>query len=194
MFKKFIFLIAIFCISFSSSAFATTVVPSPVPVLATAKVKPVENAQKTFDEYIESQQYQKALVLSNMYLQTDPNSFEMYNNRGVAYKSLGQYNLAVKDFDKAIILNKNYVPAYANKAVIKIRLKDFKGAIDIYTKIIALDPNDWKHYNSRGIARLAIGDYRGSIEDFNKAITLNRNVASLYENREVARHLLELTK
>lgn len=40
---------------------------------------------------------------------------EAYNERGLAYKNLGQYERAIQDYSKAIQLNKGYAKAYYNR-------------------------------------------------------------------------------
>ncbi len=42
---------------------------------------------------------------------------EAYNNRGVAYKSLGNYTQAIADFNKAIEINPRLGEAYNNRGV-----------------------------------------------------------------------------
>ena len=43
---------------------------------------------------------------------------EAYNNKGIAYNTLGLYNLAIDDFNKAISLKQNFVYAYNNRGVV----------------------------------------------------------------------------
>jgi tetratricopeptide (TPR) repeat protein len=38
----------------------------------------------------------------------------LYKDRGTAYRKLGEYELALKDFEKALELDKKFAPAYAS--------------------------------------------------------------------------------
>jgi tetratricopeptide (TPR) repeat protein len=47
-----------------------------------------------------------------------PGNAEAYRNRGNAYFKLGQYQLAIEDYNKAITLKPDYTGAYKNRAVV----------------------------------------------------------------------------
>ncbi|MGA9110295.1 MAG: tetratricopeptide repeat protein, partial [Smithella sp.] len=64
-----------------------------------------------------------------------PNDADAYENRGVVYYKLNQYQTALDDFSKAISLKNNYVDAYKNRGVVyimqgnkKLGCRDFKKA------------------------------------------------------------------
>ena len=50
-------------------------------------------------------------------IRIDPQYGRAYNNRGTAYRGIGQYERAVQDFDEAIRLNPEDGTAYANRAL-----------------------------------------------------------------------------
>lgn len=58
----------------------------------------------------------KAILALNEAEQLDPELPEVYNTRGGCYLFQKNTDLALKDFDKAILLNENYVDAIANRA------------------------------------------------------------------------------
>ena len=57
----------------------------------------------------------KALGYWNKAIQKDSKSSELYNNRGLAYLNLKQYNQAVKDFSQAIRMKPKDATAYNNR-------------------------------------------------------------------------------
>ncbi|MBQ6297633.1 MAG: tetratricopeptide repeat protein [Selenomonadaceae bacterium] len=66
-------------------------------------------------ELIDKNDYESAIKLCNDSIQLNQNNFYAYNNRGIAYKNLGQYERAIQDFDKAIKINPNDDYAYNNR-------------------------------------------------------------------------------
>ncbi len=62
-----------------------------------------------------------------------------YNNRGAAYAVLGQYQLAIEDYDKAIQLDPDYADPYYNRgAAYYVLDQDGKAEAD-YAKACRLD-------------------------------------------------------
>jgi tetratricopeptide (TPR) repeat protein len=72
------------------------------------KVKPLWNGKQYTDP-------NKAVEYLSNAIKLQPNDAEAYNNRGVAYIYLGQYQQAFEDFNKAIGLKQDYASAYNNR-------------------------------------------------------------------------------
>jgi tetratricopeptide (TPR) repeat protein len=50
-----------------------------------------------------------------------PDYIKAYNNRGLSYYGLGQYQLAIDDFSKAIGMKQDYADAYNNRATVYLK-------------------------------------------------------------------------
>jgi len=100
-------------------------------------------------------------------------SAEEYINSGNEKADAGDYQEAIKDYNKAIELNPKDAEAYYNRGLAKVKLGDYRGAIEDFNKAIEINPKIAEAYNNRGVAKGDLGDYRGEIEDYNKAIEIN---------------------
>jgi len=120
--------------------------------------------------------YSKAIELKSDFWQA-------YNNRGILYAGLADYDKAVTDYTKTIELNPVFADAYINRGILYQNLKDYTKAISDYNKAISINPNDAETYYNRGITYLYSGDLSGSISDFNKAIEINPAFGGAYYNR-----------
>ena len=61
-------------------------------------------------------------------IQLNPALEEAYNNYGVLLTRQSKFKEAIKQYDKALSLNKAYTQAYLNRADCKKQLGDLKGA------------------------------------------------------------------
>ena len=69
----------------------------------------------------------------------DPNS---YHDLGICKFNLGNVSSAIKDLDKAAILQPDYGYRFAARGWMKQSMGDTKGAISDYKKALELDPED----------------------------------------------------
>ncbi len=115
-----------------------------------------------------------------------PRNSRAQNNLGSVHESKGQYDQAIRCFDKAIELNPRYSTGYTNRGLAyeKKGLHDL--AIRDLNKAIELNPNLSKAYCGRGIAYGNKGQYDRAIRDYDKAIELKANYAMAYNNRGTA--------
>jgi len=116
-------------------------------------------------------------------IKEDPNNASYYNNRGIAYSNLEDYEKAIQDYNRAIELNPNDDSVYFNRGTVYYCLKEFEKAIENYNKGIELNPNDNFVYFNRGNIHFKLEKYEKAIQDYNKAIELEPNDASYYNNR-----------
>jgi tetratricopeptide (TPR) repeat protein len=121
-------------------------------------------------------------------IQLDSFSYMAYSNKGVIESINGNYQTAIKDFDKAV--SNGYTSAYKNRAKAKSLSKDYKGAIEDYSFYLKLNPNDHDIYFTRGLMRYFLKDYSNAIVDYTRAIDLAPESVEVYSNRGVAKSIL----
>ena len=125
----------------------------------------------------------KAIGHYSRAIELNPRSVEAYNNRGSAYRSIGELNPAIADFSKAIELNPKYADAYYNRGIAYLKKGEIDRAIADFSKAIELNPNLSEAYNNRGVSCGRKGNRSRAIADFSKAIELNPEYADAYYNR-----------
>jgi Tfp pilus assembly protein PilF len=75
----------------------------------------------------------------------------------------------MRDYEKVIEINPDFVYAYFNRANIRCLRKDFRTAIVDYSEVIKMKPNFAEAYYNRGLTRLYLGDTEKGIADLSKA-------------------------
>ena len=131
--------------------------------------------------------WKDSLTLWNYVIEMEPGkTFFSYNNRGIAYSDIGQYDRALEDYNKVIAMNPYYSRAYNNRGVVYSRQGLYDMAIEDFSKAIDLKPNFFDAYNNRGVAFDKAGRFEKAMEDFQKALVLNPGFERTYINRGVA--------
>jgi tetratricopeptide (TPR) repeat protein len=112
-----------------------------------------------------------------------------FNNRGVAYSELGDYDRAIGDYGQALALVpgdataiRNLRIAYIRRAAASARLGDRAAAVADYDRAIELEPNHPLAYLRRGQLALERGDRAAAVADLTRARDLdpqNADVAAL---------------
>ena len=111
---------------------------------------------------------ENAIKFYNEAIELNPNLYQAYYNRGLAYSVLRQYERAIQDYSKAIELNPNYFNAYNNRGNDYSNLKQYEKAIQDYSKAIELNPNYSAAYYNRGRAYEKLGNNSKAQADFAK--------------------------
>ena len=86
----------------------------------------------------------------------------------ISVKSV-HYEEILREYDKIIKINPDFIYAYYNRAEIFSIEKDFRAAISDYTKAIEIEPQFAEAYFNRGISRLSIGETSAGLDDLRKA-------------------------
>jgi tetratricopeptide (TPR) repeat protein len=111
---------------------------------------------------------------------------EALDLRGAAYRSKGELNLAIADYNQAIKIEPKFAQAYHNRGVAHDHKGDHDRAIQDFDQAIKLKPSALAHFN-RGNAYLGKGQYDQAIDDYNQAIRIKPDFAAAYDNRCWAR-------
>ena len=80
-----------------------------------------------------------------------------------------EHEMIMRDYDKVIQLNPEFVYAYFNRGNLRCTQRDFRAAIIDYNDAIERDPEFAEAYFNRGLARLSQGDVSRGIADLSKA-------------------------
>ncbi len=107
----------------------------------------------------------------------------VYANRGSAYDELGDFALAVADFNRVIELRPEDPDGYLNRGVTFGKLGLPARAVADFDRAIALRPDLVEAYNNRGIALARQGLFDRAIADLDQAIRLAPDDAFSYFNR-----------
>ena len=108
---------------------------------------------------------------------------DAYNKRGLAKSNMGDYALAIMDFNEALSIDRHFAAAYNNCGIAKNNMGDHVGAIIDFNYALQVDPQHAEAYNNRGFAKAKTGDHAAAIVDFDKALEINPQFADAYNNR-----------
>lgn len=136
-----------------------------------------------FDEI---EEYQSVIQALNEHLATHPHDGVAYNNRGLAHSEMGETELALHDFEKAIAFVSDDPVPYMNRGDLYLRHKPqpmFQEAIADFDKAIALRSNDATFHRRRAHACLAAQLLRDALKSLDHAIALDPEFGQTYVER-----------
>ncbi len=122
----------------------------------------------------ETRVWRNEFTLWRYVIKHNPKSFTGYNNLGLAYQNVGDFNNAENLFLKSIQVKPDYGRAYVNLSVIKYKEGDVKGAEHILRKAIEVSPMNPKAYFNLGIIMFKNEHNPGeSLKLFKQAVKIN---------------------
>ena len=127
-------------------------------------------------------------------IEKEPNNDTYWNNRGLTYNNLGEYNKAISDFDEAIKLSPNNDFYYNNIGDTFYNLKNYEKAIYNYSMAIKLNSNNYLYFANRGIIYFFLSKYKKAIRDFDEAIKLSPNNDFYLDSRGCSYYFLGMYK
>ena len=92
-------------------------------------------------------------------IQINPRSPNLHYNRALALKKLSEYDLALKDYTKAIELNPKHFQALNNRGLTYRDLKKFREALADFKECAKAKPDFFDAYWNRSLTHLMIGEY-----------------------------------
>jgi tetratricopeptide (TPR) repeat protein len=104
-----------------------------------------------------------------------------YFCKGIEYYEKGDYDNALKMYDKSIIIDSKYFAPYNNEGVIYYLQRKYDDAIVSYQKSLELNPLKSDTVLNIGVVYYKKGDNEKAISAFKKAIELNRFNTNAYK-------------
>jgi tetratricopeptide (TPR) repeat protein len=110
---------------------------------------------------------------------------QRHNQRGMELAAEDRWQEAIFEYNKAIDLDRDMVPAFLNRGEAYNLLQDHRRALADLNKAIELDPTLDKAYLYRGNAYEGLGEVGRAVSDYEKALALtdDPNSAAAIESR-----------
>ena len=100
--------------------------------------------------------------------------------KGLTELEAGNFDKAVKNFNKSIQKNDKFVDAYFKRALSYTYLKKYEEAINDYSTVIELSPNDEVSFFNRSRIFTLMKDYEKALSDVNSAINIDKEFIEVY--------------
>ena len=105
--------------------------------------------------------------------------------RGITYRNMGNYEYALKDFDRAIEIDANYDWALADRGFTYFLMKRYDDAFKDFNRAIELNPDYKWALAQRGFTYTVIKAYDDALSDINRAIEIDPEYISAQVNRGI---------
>lgn len=105
---------------------------------------------------------------------------ECYEQLGLAYFRLREYDESLKNYEEALKLNPFTSVTYGNMGIIYFQKGDLNKALELYKKAIELDPNYDDGYFNLGSTYGMMRQYDLALENFKKCIDIRPDYALAY--------------
>ena len=156
----------------------------------------LRKAKKPATNHLPSKDAMKKLI--NFYLQgqlTDavdhaqalttqyPEAFTIWNILGAANAGLGQLDVAIANYKKAIKIQPDYAEAYFNMGSVFQEKGNLEKAIKSYNRALAIQPDYYEALYNIGLSFHGQGQCEKAIDAYNKALSLRPDQAETYYNK-----------
>ena len=124
----------------------------------------------------------RAFQQSKLLVTTFPNSATLLNIQGALLKDLGQLDLSIKVYRKALFIKSDYAEAYNNMGITLQEQKKLVEAEKAFNKAIAIKPDYALAYFNMGNALKSQGKLEEAIEAFKRALAIKPDYAKALYN------------
>lgn len=149
-------------------------------VLLMAAALPI-HAQKAEDCLNETfTDYNDTVEACDAWLELNPTSSDGYFARAYAYSELGNYEAAIVDYTKVLIMSPKYALAFNNRGFAYSLLGDHEAAIRDYTRALLTDNNYTQALINRAYTYIELGDYENALADADLLQTMEADDTYVY--------------
>jgi protein O-GlcNAc transferase len=123
-------------------------------------------------ELFSSGQTQEALDAVEALIKDYPNESLLFNISGACYAGLGQFDTAVRDYEKAIAIKPDYSKAHFNLGDTLQELGQLDASVKSFEKALDIEPNYAEAHNNLGIVFKDLEQLDAAVKSFKKAIAI----------------------
>ena len=156
----------------------------PVSKVSKAQDPPQDQLQSLVNLYSQGQ-LQQALKQAETLVPQFPHSASLFNIQGAVHKGLGQLDLSIEAYNKALAIKPDYVEVYYNMGVTLKEQGKLEEAIEAYNKALAIKPDYAEACYNMGNALQEQGRLEEAIVAYNKALAIKPDYAEAYNNMGV---------
>ena len=114
-----------------------------------------------------------------------PDDFLAYNNRAEYYTSVGNDELAILDYNSAIVHHGSYPQSFYDRGILYLKQGELISALADFDKVINLQANNANGYLNRGLINMNLGRAENALNDFNRSVELTPSNPLAYYNRGI---------
>ena len=124
-------------------------------------------------EFFSSSKYYDALESIVLLSKDYPDSPLLHNISGACYAGLGNFENAVKLYNKALLINPSYSKAHYNLGGVLQEMGRLHEAINSYKNSLEIDPVYAEAHNNLGNVYKELDQYDAALESFQNALNIN---------------------
>jgi len=160
------------------------------PSLASTDTEAETSLRQLARTKVQQGDYALAIEIITRLIDRNQASANDYNNRGLIYFQIGQYDKAVADYNKALQLKPDLAAAYNNRANYYAAKKQLEKALADYDRAIDLNPVHVRALINQGITYRDLKLYDRAIENFDFALRLGQLQGHIWAERGRTYHLM----
>ena len=92
-------------------------------------------------DFVNNNQYQKAVEIFTKVIELDPNWAEAWNKRATVLYMMGEFEKSQNDIDEVLKLEKRHFGALAGQGLVNIKLENYEKAIISYEEAMEIYPS-----------------------------------------------------
>ena len=92
-------------------------------------------------DFVNNNQYQKAVEIFTKVIEIDPNWAEAWNKRATVLYMMGEFEKSQNDIDEVLKLEKRHFGALAGQGLVNIKLENYEKAIMSYEEAMEIYPS-----------------------------------------------------
>jgi tetratricopeptide (TPR) repeat protein len=102
-------------------------------------------------------------------LNAEPSDYRCYNDRGVAYKRMGDLDKAIADYSRALEIKPDYTNALNNRGVAYTQQGQYEKAVQDFTEALKFGEMKGRLHTNLGTALCKAGEHAKAITEFDAA-------------------------